>query len=400
MPAFLKNYQRVSIAVSIALLIAFFMAMRGPFHPMLDGNGPDPKVIIAYFLSIALVAALAHSTLVSAFIFARKDRKSGKLGLAINGAAMLVLLLPMGMNMAKRAIDDYRFHVSPYNRMMIAIEEDSVANFLGALERVPAADKEREGFRDDVIDEAARMLRLDILQALKERGYAMANASSPQPWHNHVLAAMNNNDVARRQQKVATVAWLIEEAKPFGHSLAPISGQLFAGDFFVYKAFRDIRDPNTAGLFQLLVRHGGNPDDCDAGLCPLWYAARFGHLEHVNFLIAHGVNLDALDPDYHTTALGEAISHSYVPIAEALLKAGAKITHLPKHHDVVSVCLEDSGAPRKTVSADMLRILHEAGAYITEEELAASQKIYKGRITDNEWECARQFLRAPAARAG
>jgi ankyrin repeat protein len=55
----------------------------------------------------------------------------------------------------------------------------------------------------------------------------------------------------------------------------------------------------------------------------LYYAACFGLLDMVKYLIDHGADLDAPGSRYGGTALHGAVLRHHIPVVEALLEAGA-----------------------------------------------------------------------------
>ncbi|MGK5026242.1 ankyrin repeat domain-containing protein [Janthinobacterium sp. RB2R34] len=95
-------------------------------------------------------------------------------------------------------------------------------------------------------------------------------------------------------------------------------------------AFKDIENPVTRQVFDLLVRHGADFQASNTGYL-LWYAARFGKRDHVRFLLAQKVDPNYVDETWHTTALDEALDKKDQAIMQELSKAGArKASQLPK----------------------------------------------------------------------
>jgi ankyrin repeat protein len=201
--------------------------------------------------------------------------------------------------------------------------------------------------------------------------------------------AVRSENVLRKNKKIQTVSWLLDEGASNHFSLTPYELSFYVNSF-PHGPFAQINDPDVIKLFELLVSHGADVNSCGEDTCALWMSAHFDKLDHVKFLIAHGAKLDTIEKHSGNSALSEAIDNSSVQIAEVLLYAGARISHQPYKDDVIHACWQYNNSSHSDASLAMLNFLKNAKIHITEKNL----KFYTDQnlLDKPVYECARQFL--------
>src|SRR6185295_5459486 len=79
----------------------------------------------------------------------------------------------------------------------------------------------------------------------------------------------------------------------------------------------------NAGAVELLLGAGAEVNGkSKAGLTPLLFAVRNGHIDGVNVLLGHGANVNDAAPD-GTSAMNMAVVNAYFELAAVLLDHGA-----------------------------------------------------------------------------
>ncbi|RKP46915.1 ankyrin repeat domain-containing protein [Trinickia fusca] len=159
------------------------------------------------------------------------------------------------------------------------------------------------GRYDDAWFDAARLGRIDILQALVDAHYPI-DTTTPEGYTAVILAAYRDQP--------ATLDYLLRiGANPCigdRHGNTALMGALFKGETAIAKRLADT--------------HCQIDQTNHAGETALSFAALFGRLDMLSVLVAHGANPDHVDARGHT-ALQNAILQGNGAAVEALEKVGA-----------------------------------------------------------------------------
>ena len=386
----LKWYSRITLALGLAAMGLYISAVLGPSGLSYAGGGSSAGAIAAFVATVVAGVVLAHSVIV-ALVFAstlrrrsppasplRKELRWHAAALALMGVAFLA---PTAMGRISRSLADAHYRATPYARLNRALTDGTpaeVAQWLAQLDP-----EERTGSSGaQLVDTAVAALRLDKLQALQAGGVPAIRANDVEGWAGLVREAVKSETSAPPGARAALVRWLLAQGEPAHYSLR---GHM--GDMLVDLTSRVdyAKELGQAGLFDALVAHGADVNDCSNRFCPLWYSARFHNAGQVAFLLAHGAEVATLDAQDHTTALGEAIGSGDAASVKLLLAAGAQASAQDGHDDVVAACM--SSAP---AAAEIVERLLAAKARITPQRLADAT----AQSTAPQLACVRGFLPA------
>lgn len=203
------------------------------------------------------------------------------------------------------------------------------------------------------------------------------------------MRAVVHSEGPDSRARLEAVRWLLDEGAPFGYSLQRQSAA-FSDPQLYWQAYKDLSDPATQQLLDLLIAHGVDINTChDNGKsCPLIRMAAFGNVEAVRYLIAHGAPVDKVDPLDGGSALESAIQRGSPETVKALLEAGAGISRNERHNDIVLACDMLTRSHRAEVR-QVLQLLREARVRITADDLAK----YAGSVEDGEQAaCVQGFM--------
>jgi hypothetical protein len=387
----MKTYHRISLCLSALLVVAwlFFLATAsGGGGQARDGFGPDPLALLLLFSAWLVALALAHSTLISIVLLSRQttSRATAWRGLAMNGVLWLLMATPWILPGVASVYSDFVYERQPGTRALRAIEKGSLADFdkyfVQALREAP-----QYNLVGEVMDTAESHGRLDVLADLKGRGVVVVEPAKENGWIDQMHTVVESSHMAPGV-RLKTVQWLIDEAAPYGYTLRTQSRR-FSDPQLYHTSYGNLKDPDTLRLLDLLIAHGVSITGCneDGKFCPLWHTARFQLADAVQFLIAHRAPLDRVEPDYNTSALGEAIDKQDPAIVKMLLDAGAHITSGERQNDIVSACDRATYQPNPQAT-EVIRLLKENKVRITPDDL----KKYRGSYNDAVATCAARFL--------
>jgi hypothetical protein len=377
----MKRYNRVSLCLSAFFLLlclgTMYWAQRHG-AAMHDGGGPDPIFILVLLLMWPAGIALVHSTLIGVVLLARGQRRSkeAKESMWGNGILWLLVIAVWVWPKFTTAYQTFQYDQLVTSKTLADIRTGSLADFEKHYAQA-LADRPYDGFAKSVKSEAEMTSRLDIMKSLKSKGVAFAAPGDEDGWMASVDLVVNDEDADSRT-RLATVRWLLDEGAPYGYSLARKSAA-FSDPQLYRSAYKDLSDPATQQLLELLMAHGVDINACESGKsCPLWFTARFGKVDAVRYLLAHGAPVNRVDSQDGSTALGQAIEgaddHTKAETVKVLLDAGATIA-LEHGRDVVSAC--DMASRSKDDSArQVLQLLRNAHARVGPDTLE--------RFTDNE----------------
>lgn len=380
-------YRRLSLVLAIIAVIAFKIAARGPFSAAHDGEGPDGRAIIALLLLMIAVVAVMHSMTLGVVMWWKSREREALWIIGTNLGLALLLLLPMIQRSLEDVVQDIQFKRSTYHKIDAGISKDPLDKFTRLFE-YELKNGDDKDIVPHAINEAIVESRADILKMLESKGYTIVNSNDEQGWKANVMASLRTYPENPYQNKLETLRLLLALGERNSYSLQPYSKEIFEGSDFL-NIFEKLPEPTVKEMYSLLVTHGADINDCDTS-CALWFAARFGRRNQVEFLLSHGANVNQKNSSYGTTALSESISGEYYDLAIRLLNADAKLTHDEYHDDMVLTCdryLSDES--HKQQIEQLFANYKKSHAYITPAMIAA----YHGsELQGNIRTCLEQFL--------
>lgn len=315
----MKSYFKISVFLSCLLSIVYLILMRKTFPMASDGNGPNGDALIAYLIFVVAWILHIHTFILGIFLYG--GHKSGtKTGLAILLASALLLSFHEIRSISKKQLSDYRYNSSATTKTFNAIRSGTPAEFFKYFDQIPDREKTWRYVRDLMVD-LAKAGRVDLLEQLEIKGFPVAEAGQEKDWTDLVYAPVYSETLSPAQ-RLKMLQWLLSRGAPFQFSLKQSEHAYFSIEHFS-NAFKDINNPDTRKIFDLLVRHGADFKASKPEYM-LWYSARFGNLDHVRFLLAQNVDPNYVDENWHTSALDEALDKKNQAIIDELLKVGAK----------------------------------------------------------------------------
>ena len=379
---FLRWYSRVALALGLAFTVPYILAMRDA------GLFAIPSLLFS--------GALLMQALVVTPLFMIAARSGGAAGGPPRReprwhlAALALLAAGFAMPLA--------LHSSAAAQAGLVPTDTSFSSLAQALARGTPADVTRLARQLDadgrssvgeLVAEEVGRLHLDNLKALQAAGLTVVPANDDYGWSELVRSAVQTETDQRppsESDRVAVVSWLLAQGEPYGYSLRKRTG-----DLFIRRAQHiDLATKfGSGGLFDRLVAHGADVNDCSDYACPLWHAAQAHDASWVAFLLAHGAVVGAAAGENHTTALGEAIIAGDAASVKLLLAAGARPTADERHDDVLNAC---ASAARD--GPDIVAGLHAARVHITADRIDAAGD----GLAPAEKACARGFLGQEPAR--
>jgi hypothetical protein len=395
----MKRYNRISLFLSAFFILLYLGTMNwAQSHGARasDGNGPDPLFILIVILLWPAGIALVHSTGIGLALLIRGKGRSreAKESLWGNGILWLLIIAVWVWPKITSTHDHMQYERLPTARTFADIRNgsplaDFEEHYAQALARHPGDD-----FTDSVKSDAEMASRLDIMRSLKDKGVAFAVPGDEDGWANSIDLAVTGSAQADPKDRLAVVQWLLGEGTPYGYSLRRKSTAFSdPGLYQASGAYNDLSNPVTLQLLDLLMAHGVDVNACDDGRsCPLWFMARFGRVDAVRYLIAHGAPVNRVDSQEGDTALTQAIdgsSDTKVETVKVLLDAGATI-NLKDGGDVVVACDMTSRAQDQN-SRQVIQLLHDAHARIAPDTL---KKLTDGGYLGDSAEaaCVKSFL--------
>lgn len=315
----MKSYFKTSVFLSCLLSIVYLFLMRKTFPMASDGNGPNGDALIAYFIFVVAWILHIHTFILGIFLYS-SNKGGTKTGLAILLASALLLSFREIRSISKKQLADYRYNSSATTKTFKAISAGTPAEFFRYFGQIPDREKTWAYVRELMVD-LAKAGRVDLLEQLEIQGFPVAEAGHEKEWTDVVYAPVYSEALSP-EQRLKVLEWLFSRGELFQFSLNQSGHAFFSIEKFS-NAFKDINNPSTRKIFDLLVRHGADFKGSNTGYV-LWYSVRFGNLDHVRFLLAQSVDPDYVDENGHTTALDEAIDNNHQVIMQELVKAGAK----------------------------------------------------------------------------
>jgi hypothetical protein len=369
----MKRYNRISLCLSAFFILLCLGTMDWAQRhgaAASDGNGPDPLFILVLILMWSAGIALVHSTGIGVALLARGKHRSreAKESMWGNGVLWLLIIAVWVWPKLTKTYDALPYDRLPTSKAFADIRNgSSLADFEKHYAQAQAGHS-YDGFIDSVKSEAEMASRLDIMKSLKDKGSAFAVPGDEDGWIKNIdLVVTSNRDVDSRA-RLAAVQWLLGEGAPFGYSLGRKSAAFSNPELYqAWGAYKDLSDPATQQLLDLLIAHGVDITACDGGRsCPLWVMARFSKVDVVRYLIAHGAPVNRIDAQENDTALTQAIggtgSDTKVETVKVLLDAGATV-NLEDGGDVIAACDMASRAQDNS-SRQVLQLLRDAHARI------------------------------------
>ena len=322
----MKLYFKTSVFLCCLLAIVYLFLMRKTFPMASDGSGPNGDALIAFFIFVIACVVHVHTVILAIFLYG-SNRNGTRIALGILAASALLLSSHEIRSITKKQLSDYRYNASPTTKTYKAMSSGTPAEFFSYFDQIPDREKTWRYVRDLMAD-LAKAGRVDLLEELETRGFPVAEAGHEQEWTDVVYAPVYSETLST-EQRLNVLQWVLSRGEPFQFSLKQSGHSFFSVENFS-NALKDIENPGTRKVFDLLVRHGADFKASNAGYL-LWYAARFGKLDHVRFLLAQKVDPNYVDETWHTTALDEALDKKDQAIMQELSKAGArKSSQLPK----------------------------------------------------------------------
>ncbi|TNC78348.1 ankyrin repeat domain-containing protein [Janthinobacterium lividum] len=315
----MKLYFKTSVFLCCLLAIVYLFLMRKTFPMASDGSGPNGDALIAFFIFVIACILHVHTFILALFLY-RNNKNGTRIALGMLAASALLLSSHEIRSIAKKQLSDYRYNSSATTKTFKAISSGTPAEFFSYFDQIPDREKTWSYVRDLMAD-LAKAGRVDLLEALEIKGFPVVEAGHEQDWTDVVYAAVYSETLSP-EQRLKVLEWLFSRAESFEFSLKQSRHAFFSIENFS-NAFKDINNPSTRKVFDLLVRHDADFRGSNTGYV-LWYSARFGNLDHVKFLVAQKVDPNYVDGNWHTTALDEAIDKKDQAIVQELLKAGAK----------------------------------------------------------------------------
>ncbi len=383
-----KFYHRASLVLTALVLLAYLAATR-----RLTSTGWGAQIELLLFMA-ALALAFAHSAIVSlVYLLARKDAE-GRWAMLVHGVFIVVVALPFMAAAVRESIGGMRYRASPEYKMGVAIESGTLDAFQRQWQRAQKLDRVGNpsgalALEQDWASRAAEHGRLDILQALKTNGSFKLDAQSQDRLTSLVFNAAVCEDDRCRTARLPLVQWLLAEATPHGLTLKPASQVLFDG--FTFSHRYDLSDPQTVQMLESFIAHGADLNDLGRNGA-LWYSARFNKIEHVKFLLNHGLtraSINRVEED-DNSALGEALASHAPEIVELLLAAGAVPQHAKYRDDLVIAC-RDTGSDDEADARRGIEALKRHGARLSKAQLAAI--LDERGLSDTETQCLREFVK-------
>ena len=315
----MKSYFKISVFLSCLLSIVYLILMRKTFPMASDGNGPNGDALIAYLIFVVAWILHIHTFILGIFLYG--GHKGGaKTGLAILLASALLLSFHEIRSISKKQLSDYRYNSSATTKTFNAIRSGTPAEFFKYFDQIPDREKTWRYVRDLMVD-LAKEGRVDLLEQLEIKGFPVAEVGQEKDWTDLVYAPVYSETLSPAQ-RLKMLEWLFSKGEPFQFSLKQSEHAYFSIEHFS-NAFKEINNPDTRKIFDLLVRHGADFKASKPEYM-LWYSARFGNLDHVKFFLAQNVDPNYVDENWHTSALDEALDKKNQAIIDELLKVGAK----------------------------------------------------------------------------
>lgn len=315
----MKAYFKTSVFLCCLLSVVYLFLMRKTFPMASDGSGPNGDALIAFFIFVIACIVHVHTVILAIFLYAN-NRHGATIALAILAVSALLLFSPEIRSITKNQLSDYRYNASAITKTYNAIRSGTPAEFFGYFDQIPDREKTWGYVRELMVD-LAKAGRVDLLEQLETKGFPVAEAGHEQNWTDVVFAPVYSETLSP-EQRLNVLQWVFSRGEPLKFSLKQSGHAFFSIEKFS-NAYKDIDNPVTRKVFDLLVSHGADFKGSNTGYV-LWYSARFNHLDHVRFLLAQKADLDYIDEYLHTTALDEAIENKNQAIMQELLKAGAK----------------------------------------------------------------------------
>lgn len=315
----MRSYFKTSVFLCCLLAIVYLFLMRKTFPMASDGNGPNGDALIAFFIFIIACILHVHTFILAIFMYGN-NRHGTRIALGILAASTLLLFSLEIRSTAKKQLSDYRYNASATTRTFKAISAGTPAEFFGYFDQIPDREKTWRYVRDLMVD-LARAGRVDLLEQLEIKGFPVAEAGHEQDWTDVVYAPVYS-DTLSTEQRLKVLEWLFTRGEAVQFSLKQSGHAFFSIENFS-NAFKDIDNPGTRKIVDLLLRHGADFKGSKPEYV-LWYSARFGNLEHVRFLVSQKVDPNYIEQTWHTSALDEAMDKKDQAIVQELLKAGAK----------------------------------------------------------------------------
>ena len=315
----MKSYFKISVFLSCLLSIVYLILMRKTFPMASDGNGPNGDALIAYLIFVVAWILHIHTFILGIFLYG--GHKGGaKTGLAILLASALLLSFHEIRSISKKQLAEYRYNSSATTKTFNAISSGTPTEFFTYFDQIPDREKTWRYVRDLMVD-LAKEGRVDLLEQLEIKGFPVAEAGQEKDWTDLVYAPVYSETLSPAQ-RLKMLEWLFSKGEPFQFSLKQSEHAYFSIEHFS-NAFKEINNPDTRKIFDLLVRHGADFKASKPEYM-LWYSARFGNLDHVKFFLAQNVDPNYVDENWHTSALDEALDKKNQAIIDELLKVGAK----------------------------------------------------------------------------
>ena len=315
----MKSYFKISVFLSCLLSIVYLILMRKTFPMASDGNGPNGDALIAYLIFVVAWILHIHTFILGIFLYG--GHKGGaKTGLAILLASALLLSFHEIRSISKKQLAEYRYNSSATTKTFNAISSGTPTEFFTYFDQIPDREKTWRYVRDLMVD-LAKAGRVDLLEQLEIKGFPVAEAGQEKDWTDLVYAPVYSETLSPAQ-RLKMLEWLFSKGEPFQFSLKQSEHAYFSIEHFS-NAFKEINNPDTRKIFDLLVRHGADFKASKPEYM-LWYSARFGNLDHVKFFLAQNVDPNYVDENWHTSALDEALDKKNQAIIDELLKVGAK----------------------------------------------------------------------------
>jgi hypothetical protein len=389
----MKLYNRISLCFSALFLLLCLGTLRwaqlygSAIH---DGGGPDPLAVLALILMWPAGIALVHSTLIAAVLLAGGKRRAreAKESLVGNGILWLLIIAVWAWPRLNTAYDHAQYDRLETSKTFAAIQEGSLADFEKHYAKAQA-EHPYEGFANSVKTDAELASRLDIMKSLKDKGMAFAAAGNEDGWINSVGYVVRSESADPRT-RLEAVRWLLAEGAPFGYSLRRKS-EVFSNPELYWKAYKDLSNPITRQLLDLLMAHGADINACEGGKsCPLWFMARFGKTDAVRYLLSHGAQVDRADTADGSTALSQAIQDGNPATVKVLLDAGATIADNEHRSDIVLACDMLTRIKNDDIR-QVLQLLRGAQARAAQDR---QEKYTGGRSVSDpeEAECVKSFM--------
>lgn len=315
----MKSYFKTSVFLCCLLSIVYLFLMRKTFPMASDGSGPNGDALIAFFIFIIACILHVHTFILAIFMYGN-NKHGTRIALGILVASTLLLASHEIRSVAKKRLSDYRYNASATTKTFKAISAGTPAEFSSYFGQIPDREKTWRYVRDLMVD-LAKAGRVDLLEQLERKGFPVAEAGYEQDWTDVVYAPVYS-EALTAEQRLNVLRWLLSRGEPLKFSLKQSGHAFFSIEKFS-NVFKDIDNPSTRKIFDLLVSHGADFKGSKPEYV-LWYSARFNNVEHVRFLVSQKVDPNYIDDTWHTSALDEAMDKKNPAIMQELVKAGAK----------------------------------------------------------------------------